>query len=300
MMNVSNKKKNSFVSKIGKVTFFIPMILFMFVYKILPFVRVILTSLKENYELLNNSYSNIGVGNYAQILSDPYFSQAIKNTFLYFIFVVPISIIISTILAWCLRRIRVASVFFQTAIFLPMVTSDIAIGIAWRVMFNDKGIINSVLNLFSINSIGWLTDKDYSLTTLIIFGIWNMIPMTTLLLFCTFLRTNDTLLLSAELDGATEWKIFIRIGIHQIRGTLGIVFAINSISAWLTFNGLFPLFNGLPGPYYNLYTAVYYIYNLSQQSKYSFGLACSASVILLVFISFFLIIRGLYDKKRVS
>lgn len=272
----------------------------MFVYKIIPFVQVIMTSFKENYELLNDDYIRFGTGNYTQIFSDPYFSQAILNTFLYFLFVVPISIVISTLIAWCLRRIKFASGLFQTAVFLPMVTSDIAIGIAWRVMFNDRGIINFVFNTMSIDSIGWLTDKDFSLITLIIFGIWNMVPMTTLILFCSFLRTNDTLLLSAELDGAKEWRIFTRIGIPQVKSTLGIVFAINSISAWLTFNGLFPLFSGSPGPYYNLYTAVYYIYNLSQQSKYSFGMACAASVILLVCISFFLIVRGIYDKKKIS
>ena len=290
---LDNKNSNKRI-----LVFFVPMIVLMFLFKILPFIKVIVTSFEENYNLLANEYERIGVENYNKVLYDPFFIQSIKNTLIYYIVIVPISLVFSVVLAWCLRRIKTCAAFFQTAIFLPLVTSDIAIGIAWRVMFNDKGIVNSILNQFSLHSLGWLSDAKYSLLTLSLFGIWNMIPMTTLVIYCAFLRLDDQLLISAEIDGAREFRILKKIGLPYIKSTLIMMFAINSIAAWMVFDGLFPLFNGSPGPYYNLYTIVFYIYSLSQKSKYSFGMACSASVILLLCVSVFMVLRGVYDKKK--
>ena len=107
-----------------------------------------------------------------------------------------------------------------------------------------------------------------------------------------------SLIEAAKLDGAGEWKIFRKLVLPMMHSSIVMVFAINSVSAWLTINGLFPLFMGQPGPYYNLYTLVYYIYDNVQQGRMGFAAACAASCVLLVLVGLFQLLRFILTPGR--
>lgn len=281
------------------VGYFIPLFLGMYLFKIWPCVQVILTSFKTEYNYSTKTYSHMGFSNYTQILNDSDFINSIINTGIYVVIVVLAIVIIATLLSWCLFRIKWVSNMLQFFVFLPLISSDIAIGMSWRYIFSDRGIINSILSALSYNGIGWLSDKNISLLIFILYGIWFSLPMATLLLLSALQRLNKNLLIAAKLDKASEMKIFVQIGVQHLKSTIFTVTIINCISSWLAFNGLFPLFSGLPGPYYNLYTVVYYIYEKIGDGNRAVGEACAASVLLLVFVSIFLIMRCLCgDAKK--
>ena len=264
-------------------------------FKLIPFVSAIITSFKQQYNYLTGDYNGLGLGNYAKIFNDEFFFQALGNTAIYVIFVVALVIIIGLPIAWCLYRTKRGSAFFQTAIFLPFVTSDIAVGLSWRLMFNDNGIINTLLGGANI---GWLTDANVSLITLVIFGVWSGLPLAILIYLCAMLNLDNNVINAARADGASDMKILFKIVIPNIMPTILMTIVTTSITAWLEMNALFPLFSGRPGPYYNLFTMVYYIYSKILEGRYAFGLACAASVILFMCICVFLLLRIILSAKN--
>lgn len=293
----SGKIKNT-IKGATKLSYFVPLVVFMCIFKVWPFIQILITSFKENYNFLTKDYSGIGVENYVDVLSDGYFIQAIGNTFLYTVLVVLITNILSIIISWCLYSVKKFTSFFQTAIFLPFITSNIAIGMAWRIIFNEKGILNAVLGAFGIDAISWLADSSMSLTTLTIYGVWSNIPFT-VLIYLTFLLSLDKgIIVSAAADGAGEVKTIFKIILPMMMPTIMMTTIINSISSWLEINALFPLFSGDPGPYHDLYTVVYYIYTKMQKGGNAFGIACASSILLFACIAIFMILRFVALRKK--
>lgn len=279
------------------VIYILPFLVGITLFKVWPLLKVLAVSFQEGYNYLTGTFDEWGLENYATLFHDQYFQQAIINTTIYVLIVVISVICLSLPIAWCMLRIRHCLPFFQVAIFLPFITSDIAIGMAWRILFSNNGIVNHLLSSLGLDTIGWLTNADTSLVTLILYGTWSGIPMTVLIFYCALLNIDQNIFVAARTSGAGEFKIFRKIVLPMMYPSILMVFAINSVSAWLTVNGLFPLFMGQPGPYYNLYTLVYYIYDKAQQGKYGFASACAASCVLLILVGVFQCIRFLIKPR---
>ncbi|MBO5607225.1 MAG: sugar ABC transporter permease [Treponema sp.] len=267
--------------------YLLPFMVFFIVFIFYPAVNVLILSFKQNYSHLRGTFDGLGFENYRMILEDGKFRQALLNTFLYVIFVVPVSTALSTLAAQLLnRRIRGIAIF-QTAFFMPMVTSVTAVGLVWRFMYNQKyGVFNFVLSKLGLAPVGWVDDSAWSLVSLVIFGIWNILPFTIILLMAGLQNIDEKYYIAARIDGARPLKIFTRITIPLLSPTIFLVLIVNTISCFKVFSELYPLFNGKPGPYYNLYTVVYYIrYAMVEKRKY--GYAAAASMIFFLFVSIF-------------
>ena len=180
-----------------------------------------------------------------------------------------------------------------------MVTSITAVGLAWRLMYNQQyGILNYVLSFFGVSKIGWLTDPAWSLTALVIFGVWNILPFTIILLLSGLQNINELYYTAARVDGAKEGRIFRRITVPLLAPTIFLVCIVNTISSFKVFSELYPLFKGDPGPVYNLYTVVYYIRYMMMENR-EYGYAAAAAVILFLFIFVFTMIQ-LFVKKKLG
>ena len=225
------------------------------------------------------------------MLSDPKFAQAISNTIKYVLLVVPISTCISVVVAYLLSQKLRFSALFQTAYFLPMVTSITAVGLAWKLMYNKNfGIINYILSFFGIDKIPWLENAAWSIPALVIFGIWNILPFTIILLLYGLQNIDPQYYTAARVDGSGSLRIFFRITVPLLAPTIFLVCIINTISCFKVFSELYPLFNGNPGPFYNLYTVVYYIrYAMIDNRKY--GVAAAAAIVLFGFIFVFTMVQ---------
>ncbi len=276
-----------------------PFLIGLFIFTLYPVINVFLLSFQSDYNYLNDTYSGWNLENYRQVLSDPKFSQAIRNTLLYVLAVVPVSTVLAVIIAWLLNRRLRGSALFQTAYFMPMVTSITAVGLAWRLMYNQQyGILNYVLSFFGVSKIGWLTDPAWSLTALVIFGVWNILPFTIILLLSGLQNINELYYTAARVDGAKEGRIFRRITVPLLAPTIFLVCIVNTISSFKVFSELYPLFKGDPGPVYNLYTVVYYIRYMMMENR-EYGYAAAAAVILFLFIFVFTMIQ-LFVKKKLG
>lgn len=289
------------MTKIEPFLYLFPFIIGILIFTLYPVINVFLLSFKDDYNYLRNSFSGWNLENYKTVLTDPKFIQSIINTTLYVLFVVPISTALAIIIANFLNQKIKGNAIFQTAYFMPMVTSITAVGLIWRLMYNKQyGIINFILSKFGIEKIGWVVDSKWSLVALIIFGIWNIMPFTIILLISGLQNINEVYYTAAKVDGAKPTKIFFRITVPMLSPTIFLVCIVNTISSFKVFSELYPLFNGKPGPYYNLYTVVYYI-RYAMMEKREYGYAAAAAVILFFCVMIFTFIqlaikRGM--KKR--
>lgn len=298
MFSKKDFQKKMIKDKLEPFLYLFPFMLFLIVFTIYPVINVFTLSFKENFSYLRGTYDGIGLANYHEVLTDDKFRQALLNTFLYVLCVVPVSTAIATFTAYLLNHKIKGIAIFQTAYFMPMVTSITAVGLIWRLMYNQKyGIFNYILSLFGIEKIGWLTESRWSLLALVIFGIWNILPFTIILLLSGLQNIDEIYYTAAKVDGAKSGKIFFRITVPLLSPTIFLVSIMNTISSFKVFSELYPLFNGKPGPYFNFYTVVYYIrYAMMEKRKY--GYAAAAAVILFFCIMIFTFIELFFKNKN--
>lgn len=277
--------------------FLLPFMIGLLIFVVYPFINVIILSFKENYSLMTGEFSSFGFGNYAAILADKNFLNGLENTGLYVLFVVPVATVLSLLVATMLNSNIRLKALFQTCYFLPMVTSITAVGLVWKWMFNyDYGLINYSLSFFGVDAINWLNNPRYDLAALIIYGIWNMLPFTIILLLAGYQNINPQFYTAARADGAKPIRIFFRITVPLLAPTLGLTMIINMISASKVFSELFPLFNGNPGSAYSLYTVVYYLYDMFYK-QWKLGPAAASAVILFVVVLIFTVIQLFIQRK---
>lgn len=277
--------------------YLLPFLAGLIIFTLYPFVNAFVISLKENYVLMSGKYTSLGLGNYAKIFADPDFVNGLQNTAMYVIIVVPIATALSLVIATLLNDKIKGKGLFQTAYFMPMVTAVVAVGLVWKWLYNyDYGLFNYLFSLFGIDPINWLNNPAYNLAALVIFGIWKMMPLTIILLLAGLQNINPQYYTAARVDGAKSMRIFFRITIPLLAPTLGLTMIVNTISASMVFQELFPLFNGRPGSAYSLYTIVYYLYDMFY-AQWEFGLAAATSVVLFGIVLVFTLIQLFIQRK---
>jgi multiple sugar transport system permease protein len=134
------------------------------------------------------------------------------------------------------------------------------------------------------------------MTVLVVFGIWNSLPFTIILLLSGLQNIDESYYTVAKVDGAKAMRIFRRITVPLLAPTIGLVLTINSISAFKVFTDVTVLFNGSPGPAFNMYTVVYYIYEM-MRNRLELGRAAAAAIILFVFIFIFTMLQRYIQRK---
>ena len=296
-MKNSKLKRRQWLSWCKAYAYLLPFLLSVGIFTVYPMVNVLLTSFEHDYNALTGEFSGVGFENYAAVISDPYFRSAVANTVLYVALVVPISTVLAVFFANLINKKLRLNSLFQTAYFLPLVTSTTAVGLAWKWMYHvDYGVINYLLGLFGVEKIGWLTDVHYGMAALVIYGIWSILPFTIIIVLPGMQGIDEKLSVAARVDGAGSARIFFRITLPLLMPTIGLVIVINIISTFKVFAELFPLFDGEPGVAYTLYTVVYYIYDMFY-SKWRFDKACAAAILLLLIMVVFTRIQSFIQKK---
>ncbi|MCD7846911.1 MAG: sugar ABC transporter permease [Oscillospiraceae bacterium] len=279
--------------------YLLPSIIILCVFTIYPLIKTFMMSFMEDYNLVNGTYTAINLENYKELFSDATFLAALKNTGIYVIFVVPISVVLSLIIAVFINDVVRGKAIFQTLYFLPYVTSVIAIGLVWRWMFNSNyGLINSILNIFGIESIGWLNEIKYAMPALIIFSVWKSLAFN-ILIFLSGLQTiPQDIYRAARVDSTPKMRVFFKLTVPQMRPIIVYAFMMGFISAFKVYNEVYSLFGGTrAGPANSAITVVYYIYSKFYNS-YRYGIAAAAAVVLFVIIFVFTMIERYVTRDR--
>lgn len=219
-----------------------------------------------------------GFANYEYVIGLKSFGVGLKNTLTYTVFVTLFEMIIALSVSYALTKVVKFKTTFQTTYFLPYVTSVIAIGTVFKVMFNsDFGIVNQ---LFGLNIV-WL-GAEYAIVSMIILGVWKGLAFNILIVF-TGLSTIDTNLeKAAQVDGFSSLKTFIKIKLPQIKGILAYLLTINIIFNIKVYEEAVSLFGTVqPGPGGSANTVVYELYSKMTSDPKA---AAAIAVILLVIV----------------
>lgn len=258
-------------SKGAHLIYLAPALILMTIFVFYPIVSTVILSFIE-------PKGDFGLGNYEYILGLPSFKIAMKNTMLYTVFVTSIELVLALTISYMLTKVKKLQGAYQTVFFLPYVTSVIAIGTVFKMMFNyDYGIINQLLGL----DIQWL-GAQYGIVAMIILGVWKGLAFNILIIF-TGLSTIDTNLeKAAKVDGFSSVKTFLRIKLPQIKGILAYLLTINIIFNIKVYEEVVSLFGtNNPGPGGSANTVVYELYSKMLNDPKA---AAAIAVILLVIV----------------
>ncbi len=240
---------------------------------------------------------DINFSNYEYVLNSDVFWKGVKNTLIYAIIVTPISIIISLFISYLLAlKIKFKNTF-QTLFFLPYVTSTIAIGSVFAMMYHTNyGLFNGILQTIGVNPIGWLTDPKYSMLSVILFGIWKSLAFNILILFTALQGIDENLEKAALIDHASQITIFFKVKIPQIMPVVIYLLIIDLIYNFKVYEEVVSLFKGNAGIDNSAMTMVYYIYQQFYTVQ-DFSLAAVGAVMLLIVVAVLTIINRIVGKK---
>lgn len=189
----------------------------------------------------------IGLENYISLFKDPIFWVTFRNTIVYTIVTVPVGTLISMGVAQLLNQRVTGLALFRTVMFIPVVTSGLAIAVIWKWIYDyDNGLINDTLTLLHLPQVPWLSDPNWALIALCIIGIWQGFGFTTILILAAIQNVPESLQEASAIDGATAWRRFWQITVPLIAPTLLFVTIISFISSFQVFAQIYYLTNGGP------------------------------------------------------
>lgn len=274
-----------------------PAMIIIIAFSIYPMLSTLRMSFYEEYNIFTKTGSGFGFDAFKSVLRDKNFLLALKNTFLYALITVPVSLVFSLAIALMLNAGIKGSKFFRTAYFLPYVTNAIAIGLAFRFIFHSEyGIINKILVTFGADPKVWLNDPKLALPMLCIFGIWSGQAFKIVIFLSGLQGIDPQLYQAARIDEASKWKQFIKITLPQLTPILAyqmVVATIGSFKVYVEVVGLY----GDDGPLHSATTMVYYMFDEFYNAQNYTGAAAAGVLMFLIIMAFTIIQMHMSNKK---
>ncbi|GGI98927.1 ABC transporter permease [Alicyclobacillus cellulosilyticus] len=223
-----------------------------------------------------------GLDNYLHLFVDPVFLQALWNTFLYTVGVVPVQTALSLGLALIVDRIR-GKTFFRIAYYLPTVTSTVAVSVMFIFIFNPTGLLNQLLALFHIQGPNWLNDPTFALPAVMMIAIWSTAGQFMIIYLAGLQEIPDEIYEAAAIEGASGWKMLRYITIPLLRRTTFLVIVMGMIGTFQVFDTVYVISRGDGGPAGATMTVVLDIFNKAFRDM-SMGYASAMAFFLFVII----------------
>ena len=234
----------------------------------------------------------VGLKNFVKLFTtDKIFQAALKNTIVYVIGTVPLTLVCSLGLAMLLNQKVKFRNFFRTVSFFPYVASLVAVAAVWNMIFSPSmGPVNQILATLGVENLPkWAAGKDTAMLTVILFSVWKNMGYYMVIYLAGLQGCNPDLNEAAELDGANRWQQFWHITLPQLRPTTFFVVIMLTISGFKVYDQMYMITQGGPGN--ATMTLVYYIYNVAFVNTPKYGYASAVSMVLFVLVLFVTIIQ---------
>lgn len=272
---------------------------------------------------MTGSYDSWGFGNY-ELIANPLnpFRKYLFNTMIIVFVSVPLSIILSLVIAVALNSVKSLQKFFQTIFFLPYVTNTIAIGMVFSVMFeSNQGLVNTIISFFGGEGVNWLGgNKDNqwlfefakdnkwfnsqyftSLIVLLVYIVWNSLPFKILILLSALQSVDKQYYQAAQIDGTSKMRTFMKITVPLLSPQIFYLLITSFIGAFKEYTSVVAIFGenaSSVGERNNMATVVWYIYRKLKEGGDA-GAASAGAVVLFIIILIFTLINNYVSKKRV-
>ena len=267
-----------------------------------PLIDVLVYSFEEGYNSASESYLGIGGYNYSFVLHDPYFLQAVKNTFILVIITVPVSTGLALLISLGLSSITKLKELYQTVFFLPYVTNTLAVGLVFMVLFRKtdyaEGLVNLLITRLGGQPVDFITGPYWAkMTVLCLHTVWIVLPFKILILTSALASVNQTYYNAAKLDGASKGRIFTRITLPMISPMLFYLVITGFIGAFKAYSDSVALF-GTDLNTAGMNTIVGYVYDMLYGNSGGYpSYAAAAALILFAIVLTITVINLAVSRK---
>ena len=279
--------------------YLLPAMLFLGIFMVYPLIDVFIYSFEEGYNSASQTYYGTGMYNYSYVLHDPYFLQAIRNTFILVVITVPLSTLLALLISVALSSVKALTIYF-----LPYVTNTLAVGLVFMILFKktaySDGLINLVLKLFGQGPVDFIDGPYWAkMLVLCIYTIWIVMPFKVLILTSALASVNQNYYNAARVDGTSRFRIFIRITLPMISPTVFYLIITGFIGAFKAYSDAVALF-GTDLNAAGMNTIVGYVYDMLYGNGGGYpSYASAAAILLFVIVLTITCINLLASKKHV-
>ena len=265
--------------------YLLPAILFLGCFMVYPLIDVFVYSLEEGYNFASQTYFGVGTYNYSYVLHDPYFLQAVKNTFLLVVITVPVSTGLALLISLGLSSIKPLRDLFQTIYFLPYVTNTLAVGLVFMILFQKTeytdGLVNLMIQWFGGPSVDFIDGPYWAkMTVLCFYTVWVVLPFKILILTSALASVNPDYYKAARVDGTSRFRTFTRITLPMISPLIVYLVITGFIGAFKAYSDAVALF-GTDLNAAGMNTIVGYVYDMLYGASGGYPSYASAAAIIL-------------------
>ena len=284
--------------------YLLPSLILLGAFLVYPLIEVFIYSFEECYNFASQTYEGVGLYNYLYVLHDPYFLQAVENTFVLVIITVPVSTGLALLISTGLSSIKPLRNLFQTVYFLPYVTNTLAVGLVFMVLFQKTeytdGLINLVIQLFGGESIDFINGPHWAkMFVLCFYTVWVVMPFKILVLTSALASVNPDYYKAARVDGTSRRRIFFRITLPMISPMLVYLVITGFIGAFKAYSDAVALF-GTDLNAAGMNTIVGYVYDMLYGDSGGYpSYASAAAIILFVIVLTITCINLLVTRKQI-
>lgn len=284
--------------------YLLPAILFLGVFMVYPLIDVFVYSFEEGYNSASQTYMGVGVYNYSYVLHDPYFLQAVKNTFILVIITVPLSTGIALLISAGLSSVKPLRNLFQTIFFLPYVTNTLAVGLVFMILFKktaySDGLMNLLISWFGGSAVDFMDGPYWAkMFVLCFYTVWVVMPFKILILTSALSSVDRLYYNAARVDGTSKFRIFMRITLPMISPMIFYLVITGFIGAFKAYSDVVALF-GTNLNAAEMNTMVGYIYDMLYGDSGGYpSYASAAAIILFAIVLTITCINLLISKKKV-
>ena len=283
--------------------YLLPAIVFLGIFLVYPLVDVFVYSFEEGYNFTSQTSFGTGWYNYGKVLRDPYFLQALKNTFILVLITVPLSTGLALLISVGLSSIRALRNLFQTIYFLPYVTNTLAVGMVFMLLFKQTeyspGLVNTVLGIFGMTPVDFIDGPYWAkMFVLCFYTVWVVMPFKVLVLTGALASVKQSLYDAAKIDGTAPGRVFTRITLPMISPSLFYLVITGFIGAFKAYSDAVALF-GTELNAAQMNTIVGYIYDMLYSGGGYPSYASAAAIILFAIVLTITCINLMVSRKHV-
>ena len=284
--------------------YLLPAIAFLGLFMVYPLIDVFIYSFEEGYNFASQTYLGIGGYNYGYVLHDPYFLQALKNTFILVIITVPVSTGLALLISVGLSSIKKVRELYQTIFFLPYVTNTLAVGLVFMILFKQTpytdGLANLILSWFNAGPVDFIDGPYWAkMFVLCLYTVWIVMPFKVLILTSALASVDEIYYNAAKVDGTSKFRMFTKITLPMISPTLFYLIITGFIGAFKAYSDAVALF-GVDLNAAEMNTIVGYIYDMLYGNSGGYpSYASAAAIILFAIVLTITCINLLVSKKHV-
>ncbi|WP_419586936.1 carbohydrate ABC transporter permease [Streptomyces sp. Qhu-G9] len=276
-----------------------PFLALFLAFMLLPVVWSLLMSLTDTQSAdlrtpLNVSFT--GFDNYVRLFQDEQFVHALRNTAVFVVVGLPLTLAAGLAAAVALDRgIRRFRAVFRVGFYLPVITSIVAIAVVWKTLLDPQaGLVNTVLGWFGIDGPAWLADTRFALPVMILMAVWRNLGTVMIIMLAGLQSVPHSLMEAAELDGAGAWQRFWRVSFPLLRPALLLTAVTTGIGYLQFFDEPFVMTQG--GPLDSTLSATMYAYDQFGNGNYDVASAAGYVIFVLIVALTVLQFRVLRDK----